>query len=172
MKWYLGPLPLSKYPCLQSLTISNSYWSQQNQLGCSYRGNNDAYYSWDCVIPSIPQLSEMEIVKALSKSSLIAESTLNNGSAISQYEEKNYFAIIKIRPHDFLNSYAVKLSHNKSWKLAWKPPSEKGIWINFSGLVTHVTIYTSATFRKSNRYSNNFVPQLEEKVKPVQILLL
>lgn len=47
----------------------------------------------DCVIISIPQLSEAEIVMALSKSGLIVENILNNGSAILQYEEKNYFAI-------------------------------------------------------------------------------
>lgn len=33
---------------------------------------------------SIPQLSEAEIVKALSKSGLISENILNNGSAILQ----------------------------------------------------------------------------------------
>lgn len=104
----------------------------------------------DCVIISIPQLSEAEIVKALSKSGLIAENILNNGSAILQYEEKNYFAIIKIRPHNFLNSYATKLSRYKSWRLAWKPPSqEKGIRINFSGFVIYVAIYTSAMLKKT-----------------------
>lgn len=128
----LGPFPLSKSPCLQDLTISNSHWPQQSQLGCSCRGNNDAYYSCDCVIVSIPQLSEAEIIKTLSKSGLIAESIVNNGSAILQYKEKNYVAIIKIILHDFLNSYGAKLSHNKCWRLAWKPSSEeKGIWVLF-----------------------------------------
>lgn len=131
------------------------------------------FISDNCVIISIPQLSEAEIVKALSKSGLIAENILNNGSTILQYEEKNYFAIIRVRPHNFLNSYAAKLSRNKSWRLAWKPPSEeKGIQINFSGFVTYVAIYTSAMLKKPHRYSNNFEPQIEVRVKHVHSLLL